>query len=154
MKKYLLVGIIILIVVLLLLTLYFKPFDENQKISALVYDSTYGYRIEMERQQEGILFSYIPSAEHEPIAKLQGEECYDIVLALLKETGLSEKSAVSDNVSEKDADRLTIKYAGGKKRELIRQESDDTVRSIRSWSMEFSGFVREMQSVELQKEPE
>lgn len=154
MKKYLLVGIVILIVILVLLALYFKPFAGEQKISALVYESTYGYRIEMERQQDGILFTYDPMDGKGTVSQVRGEECYDIAMALLKETGLSEATASSKNIADKDADKLTIKYEGGEKRVLARSESDDAFRSVRSCLMEFSGFHRDAQPLILEKEPE
>lgn len=154
MKKYLLVGIVILIVILVLLALYFKPFSGEQKISSLVYESTYGYRLEMERQQGGILFTYDPMDGEETVSLLRGEECYDIAMALLKETGLSAASASSQNTADKDADKLTIRYEGGKKRVVVRSESDDAFRSVRSCLMEFSGFHRDAQPLILEKEPE
>ena len=143
MKKYLLLaGIFVLLAFVVSVLLHFVRASNAHDVSSLIYESSYGYRIVMDKQQDGILFSYIPSAEQAAVEQLRGEESYETVQELLRESGLDSAVATLKNSSEEDADRLTIVCKNGRKRVLTRPESDDAFQSIRSCLMEFAGFCR------------
>lgn len=141
-RNLLLAGIVVLLAVAVSVLVRSVLDSKSNDISSVIYESSYGYRIEMTRQQDEFFFSYIPSSEHDPVEQLRGVESYETVSELLQEFDLDSAAAVSDNTSGDDDDRLTVVFKTGIKHVLIRPESDDAFRSIRSCLMEFAGLCR------------
>ena len=143
MKKVFLVAALVIavaIVIILLVTWLRTP--RVDKVVTVIYESAHGYRVVMTAEDDGWRFSYYPSRNREAIERLGGEQFYETVKKVLRETGLCRTWSFWGNGSGDGLDRLTVIDSLGRTRVLERPSDDGAFRSICGCMSEFAGLVK------------